>query len=349
MMIRVIVMFIVLSTAASAAADTCGTCRFPCARAGDGTFTLRLTGGRTDPPFVFTHVVRDTVHFSTDIVQAFRLSYRDASGCRDTVVLADHAATLVMGLTLGKTPPLYVPIRPVAEYVRTSEPHVEASWAEVGGVLAYGGSDESVEPKIGFASIAYGAEALVAPFGTLLGNNLSLALGGGLLSEGGRLRFPLMGHLRYTFTGTTIRSASRYIPDACAFSCEPTADTIVAPEGALRRPGPDSVDRAAILVRETVAERDVFAPYVFVEGGPILDGTFEGSGPDPSVNPEDHGQWMAGGGAGLPITSWLHAQLAYRYMRLNLRTPCVQCTDVYQVNTNDVHAVLLRVALHWGW
>lgn len=348
-MVRLFLVVLLSYTSTSAAIDTCGTCMFPCAPANDQTFTMRLAGGRTDPPFVFTHIVRDTIHFGREILQAYRLSYPDAAGCKDTVVLADHAASLVMGLTLGKTPPLHVPLLPVAEYVRTTEPHIAASWAELGAMLLYGGSDESAEPKIGFGSIAYGAEALVAPFGTMLGTNLSLALGGGALIEGGRLRFPVMGHLRYSFAGTTVRESARYMPDPCSFACGPMTDTIAAPKGAVRKPGPDSVDRAAILVRETVAERDEHAPYLFVEGGPIFNGSFEGAGPDPSVNPDDYGQWLAGGGAGLPITTWLHAQLAYRYMRLNLRTPCVQCTEVYQVNTNAVHAVLLRVALHWGW
>lgn len=331
------------------AADSCGTCTFPCARAGDGSFTVRLTGGRTDPNRVFTHVVRDTFRVGLELVQAFRFSSKEAGVCSDTVVLADHAQTLVMGLTLGKSPPLYVPIFPVAEYVVSTEPHVPTSFLEVGGFLGYGGSDGSVAPQVGFNSFYYGAEALVAPFGAMLGRNLSLALGGGILLEGGRLRFPVLGHVRYSFAGMQDRTSARYVPDACAFSCAPGTDTIAAPEGAVRRPGPDSVDRAAILVHERVINRDEHAPYLFIEGGPVFNGSFEGAGPDPSINRDDYGQWVAGGGAGIAITTWLHAQLAYRYARLNLRTPCVQCGNVYQVNTNEVHSVLLRVALHWGW
>lgn len=329
--------------------DSCGTCVFPCARAGDGSFTLRLTGGRTDPARVFTHVTRDTLRIGPEVVQAYRFSSKETGSCKDTVVLADHAQTLVMGLTLGKTPPLYVPITPVAEYVISSEPHVPTSFIEVGGVLGYGGSDESVRPQIGFNAVYFGAEILVAPFGAMLGRNLSLALGGGLMMEGGRMRFPTLGHLRYSFAALQDRTSARYLPDACSFSCEPRPDTIPAPDGAVRRPGPDSVDRAAILVHERVIELDEHAPYLFLEGGPVFNGSFEGAGPDPSINPDEYGQWVAGGGAGIAITNWLHAQLAYRFARLNLRTPCVECGNVFQVNTNEVHSVLLRVALHWGW
>lgn len=331
------------------AADTCGTCAIPCARGTDELFTVRCAGGRKDPPQGFSHIIRDTVMIGGSAVQAYRLSSFVNGSCRDTLLVAEYAETLVMGNTLGKTPPLYIPVRPVAEYVLTGEPTRRASYAEGGIMFMYGGKDESAEPKIGFNGIAYGLEVLVAPFGTMLGNNLSLALGGGLMLEGGRSRFPILGHLRYTFTSTTVRSSARYIPNACAFSCTPTSDTIAAPQGAVRRPGPDSVDRAAILVHERVVEEPVHAPYVFVEGGPILNGSFDGAGPDPSVNPNEYGQYALGAGAGIPIFSWLHAQLAYRYARLNLRTPCVECQNVYQVNTNSVHAVMLRVLLHWGW
>ena len=285
----------------------------------------------------------------TELVQAYRLNYTANGKCKDTLVVAAYAESLVMGLTLGKTPPLYVPVRPVAEYVVTSEPHVPASFVEVGGLIAYGGADESVAPQIGFGGVYFGGEALVAPFGTMLGQNLALALGGGVMIEGGRLRFPALGHLRYTFASTKIRQSARYIPDACQFSCEPSADTIAAPEGAIRRPGPDSVDTKSILVHEKVVEPSEHAPYVFVEGGILFNSSFEGAGPDPSINPDDYGQWLAGGGLGIPVFPWLHAQLAYRFARLNLRTPCVNCVNVFQVNTNEVHAILLRVALHWGW
>lgn len=336
------------SAMASSGVDTCGSCVVPCAQHGDGTFSVRLTGGRVDPPHVFSHVIRDTVRVGRMLRQAYTFSWLSDTGCRDTVILAEHAETLVMGLTLGKTPPLYVPIRPIAEYDVNNEPRAPLNFVELAGMLAYGGRDTS-QREVGFSSLYYGVEALVAPFGNLFGDRLALALGGGIFFERGRMRIPVMGHLRYSFTSTTVKEQARFIPAQCAFSCEPLSDTIAAPEGAVRRAGPDTVDRAAILVHERVATRDAFAPYIFAEGGPIFNGPFEGAGPRPSLNPEDYGQWFAGAGAGIGITPWLHAQLAYRFTRLNVRTPCEFCTDVYQVNTNAAHAVLLRIALHWGW
>jgi hypothetical protein len=330
-------------------ADTCGSCVVPCRRASDETFTVRLTGGRVDPLQGFTHIIRDTIRIGGELVQAYRCSAMINGRCADTLLLADHTESIVLGNTLGKTPPLYVPLRPVAEYTVVREPHSTTSFAEVGGMLAYGGSDSSATPKIGFNGFYYGAEALVAPFGDLLGSNTALAVGGGVLMEGGRMRFPLLAHLRFSFSSADRVQRARYVPSACSFQCEPLRDTVAAPDGAVRRPGSDSVDRSAILVRETVLEYPEHAPYVFVEGGPVLNGSFDGAGARPSINPDDYGQFVLGAGAGIPVLSWLHAQLAYRYARLNLRTPCVDCQDVYQVNTNNVHAVVLRIFLHWGW
>ena len=51
----------------------------------------------------------------------------------------------------------------------------------------------------------------------------------------------------------------------------------------------------------------------------------------------------------MPVIGNLHAQLAYRFQRLNLRTPCENCSDLFVLNTNVVHSVVLRVAYHLGW
>lgn len=330
--------------------DTCTTCVLPCARTAGETFTVRPTAGRPDPAPSFGGITRDVTWIGGEAVQTLRLTWNDAGRCRDTMVQVDHIDHLVLGRTLGKVPPYHVRVLPVAEYARSVEPSRPLSYAEVGPWAGYVGPDESVAPQVGIPSVMFGAEALVAPFGDLLGDRLSLALGAGLWSEGGRMRIPALAHLRYSFGSPSVRSVSRYIPGPCTFGCEGArADTAVPPADAVRRPGPDSVDPTAYLLHD----REVIVPeralYLFVEGGPVFDGAFEGSGPRPSLNPDDYAQYTASGGIGLPITSWLHGQLAYRYARLNLRTPCVDCGNIYQVNTNVIHAAMLRVMIHWGW
>lgn len=335
-----------------AVAMSCTPCAIPCARGADGYFTVRLKGGRQDPSQLFTSIRRDTLQLAGETVQAVRLFWSDSGNCRDTLIQANHVEALVMGLTLGKVPPLYVPVLPVREFVLMSEPKLRTSWAEIGGFAAYGGSDKSEErpEQIGFNSVYLGGDVVVAPFGSMLGDHLSLGLGAGLTFEGGRMRIPALGQLRWTFTSSEVRTGVRFEPDACTFSCVGVAtDTAAVPDGYVQRPGPDSVDRAALLLRERVIVRNTFAPYVFVEGGLIFNGPFEGSGARPSENPENYGQYLFGLGAGIPIVGNLHAQLAYRYMRLNLRTPCENCPNLFLLNTNVVHSVLLRIAYHIGW
>lgn len=334
----------------SAKRDTCAPCVLPCARTAGETFTVRPTAGRADPAPSFGGITRDVTWVGGEAVQTVRLTWVDAGRCRDTMVQVDHIDHLILGRTLGKVPPYHVRVLPVAEYARTAEPTRPLSYAEVGPWAGYVGTDASVPPQVGINTVMFGAEALVAPFGDLLGDRLSLAVGAGAWSEGGRLRIPALAHLRYSFGSPSVRSVSRYIPGPCTFVCEGArTDSAVAPADAVRRPGPDTVDPTAYLLHDREVIVPNHAPYLFVEGGPVVDGSFDGNGPRPSVNPDDYAQYTAGGGVGLPITTWLHGQLAYRYARLNLRTPCVDCGNVFQVNTNVIHAAVLRVMIHWGW
>lgn len=354
-----ILLLLVCAVFAKANTDTCTSCGIPCARPEDRTFTVRLSGDRKDPSMVFTHLSRTTATIAGQVLQAYRLGYTDTERkCRDTVILANDMGSLVMGVTLGKVPPLHVPIRPVSAYRLTSIIADPTSFAEIGAFAAYTGSDDSRanSQPIGINSLYYGADIVVAPFGDLLGYNVSLGLGVGATNEAARLRIPVLAQLRFSFSGTSTIVESKYIPDSCTFECSgrkistPVIDSGITGEGSYERlPGPDSVDSTTILLLSHRIVRDASAPYVFLEGGPIFDGGFEGAGAEPSENPSDWGQYLLGGGAGLPVVGGLHVQLAYRYMRLNLRTPCEQCNEVFQVNTNVVHSILLRALYHIGW
>lgn len=337
---------------ALAKADSCQPCPIPCARPQDKSFSVRLTGGRTDPGRQFIGVARDTTIVASETVQSLRLFYLDGGVCRDTSIQIDHVDAFVMGVTLGKVPPLYVPVKPVREFVKSAEPKADLNYLEAGGFLAYAGRDESAETptQIGINNFYYGASLLVAPFGNLMGDNISLGLGTSALFEGGRLRIPALGHLRYTFATTRVENNVRYLPSNCQFRCDGSENESIKLDSSYQqRPGPDEVDSSAVMVMERVVVRDSLAPFLYAEGGLIFDGAFEGAGAEPSVNPEEYSQYLLGAGAGIPIFPALYVSLGYRLMRLNLRTPCVNCENVFQVNTNLVHSLLLRVALHIDW
>ena len=294
-----------------------------------------------------------------EALQAIKFKIRtSATVCRDSIVPASRVASItVYSIGIGGQP-CAVPIRPLAEYVSTEGARsANIDFVEINGLLGYGGTDTSTR-KVGFASLYFGAEAMIAPFGTLLGDRLQLALGVGVISEGGRLRIPAMGQLRYTlFGGSSVVSTLRYVPDTCQFN-------------AVGRPTPSS-SQATLTMRDNYGERDSsayviqedknvygsFRPYIYVEGGWIFNAGFEGAGATPSVNSDEYAQYLLGVGMGLPITDLINVSLGYRFMRLNLRTPCPVCPpdvtgldeNFFVLNTNTVHSVLLKVGVHFPW
>jgi hypothetical protein len=283
--------------------------------------------------------------------QGIRLSFCDRSGgCTDTTVAVTDIAFVRRGGLGGSEAPMRITVRPVREYHRVLRRTLPLSFFELTGFGGYGGSDESAR-RIGFDNTYFGVEALVAPFGSLLGNQLALAIGGEWLSEAGRARFPVFGHLRWTFLGSSrIVSNDRYLPNPCTFDY---ASTAIAPSpkgtGVDEHSVQPPLDSSAVLVRERDLHSPAFRPFLFVEAGPIFNGTFDGStGPDP-INPEDKGQYFAGVGAGTPLFNVLTVSIAYRYLRLNLYTPCVACETRSVINTNDIHSVLLKLGWHLGW
>lgn len=344
-----LLLFLAAAPLSAAPADSCRPCAIPCARPTDTEFRVEDAAGEVITKRVFVNAQRDTALSNGRLRQALRLTYLDGARCRDTTIAIADISALQLGLTLGKVPPVRVPVLPLREYERLQREDTKSSWLEVGPMLAYAGADESDTPQIGFDNFLYGGEVLVAPFGDLLGEHLSLALGGSAFAEGGRWRFGPMGHLRFSFASWTTARRSAFVPNACAFGCENSTDTISPGSGFEQLFDLQRYDPTAYVAHEMVNERDSFRPYLFVEGGMLFDTDFDGAGPDPSVNPEDHGEWFGGIGAGVPLWDVVSVSAQYRYLRLNLRTPCPECEDLYRVNTNNVHSVLLRVAYRWEW
>jgi len=338
----------------------CAPCKggLPCVSQ-DGTFTAVLTDSTTIGNCI--GMVRTMIEGrqGTVATQAVKFKIRTTNtSCRDSIVPASRVASItVYGIGIGGQP-CAVPIRPLLEYQSTEGVRsTDMNFIEIDGMLGYGGTDTSTR-QVGFASLYFGAEAWVAPFGTMLGERLQLALGVGVLSEGGRLRIPAMGQLRYSpFGGSHTVSSLRYVPDTCQFNATgrpvPTAT-----QGSLTsRDNYGERDSSAYVIQEDIRVYDSFKPYIYAEGGWIFDAGFDGAGPTPSANSEDYAQFLLGGGVGLPITDLINVSLGYRFMRLNLRTPCPVCPpsttgeedNFFVVNTNTVHSILLKLGVHLPW
>ena len=302
-------------------------------------------------------IKREMIEVNGNKQQALRLRFLRGSSYSDTVVMAHQVEFITAGSLGLDGNPFTVPVLPAREFITNlTEADIPASFIELTGNLGYGGSDESAR-KIGFGSLYYGGELLVAPFGTLLGRKFSLALGGGLFLEGGRMRFPVMGHLRYSLFGEAHNETKyEFVPNTCQFA--KSGDAPLEPLSEFKEvQAATAVDSTVYFYRKNSVVQDKFRPFLFIEGGLIFNGSFEGSGKEPSINPDDYSQYLFGGGIGVPFASIFTASLGYRYMRLNLRTPCPTCPpqstnnpdEYFIVNTNSIHSVILKLGLHFDW
>ncbi len=285
------------------------------------------------------------------ITQAVRIQFLRGNVCRDTIVPITsilEAGTVGLGLD-GQ--PRIIPILPVREYERRHRPpDPSARFVELCGIGGVAGKDTSIR-RIGSAQLFPAVEAIIAPFGTLLGKRWSLGILAAASSDGQRWRIPLGGHLRYWFApqGELERTAS-YRPDSCTFN---DALTYIPGDDYRERATPyQRTDPSAAYVVDYQERSSGWQPFLFAEVGTLLDTDFPGAGSEPSLNPDEYQQWFIGGGVGTTAWHWLTLSIAYRYQRLNVRTPCALCPpssalpDNYVVNTARVHAVMLKIGLH---
>lgn len=277
------------------------------------------------------------------IIQSLR-----GSNCADTTVPIQNITAFSSGnLGIGGQT-LALPVLPAREFIREEvPPESPASFFEITGILGHSGKDES-QRKFGISELYYGGEALIAPFGRMLGDDFALALGAGVFTENSRLRIPVMAHIRYTFFGSPhVEEHSNFLPNDCTFRL-PGDAPLPEPAGYTEIPGGER-DSTVHLLHEKTLVKESFRPFLFAEGGPIFDTDFEGSGADPSLNPDDYSEYFFGAGVGAPLFDILTISLGYRYMRLNLRTPCPACGDKSIVNINDSHSILLKLGLRFEY
>lgn len=287
--------------------------------------------------------------------QGLRLQMIRNGVCVDTVVPANNVSEFMIGgLGIGGQP-LMVPVGPAREFYREQgRVSLPTSFLDITPLIGFGGSDESTR-EIGFDGLYYGAELLWAPLGDALGDRLALAVGGGLTMESNRLRFPVQGHLRWTFLGGVSRRASQsFVPGPCQFGVAGLSAPI-APIGDdfIEQQGEGARDSTVYYVRQEVAVHEPFSPFLFFEGGIVIPSTFDGHGRSPSINEAEYGERMLGAGLGLPFFDFLVASVGYRYLRLNVRTPCPACPPpdeqnegFFVTNTNQAHSLLIKIGLH---
>jgi hypothetical protein len=328
------------------ATDECRECPPPADIAKRGVMDLIFDNGTSLENC--TSIKRTIIRRYDKDIQALDVHYQKDGKCVDTILEINHVTKISYGgLGLGGNP-IEAPVFPAREFYRnTGDIESSPNFYLLTPFIGYGGKDTTIR-KIGFSDVYYGIELIIAPFGRMLGERLALGLAGSALFEGGRFRIPLGANLRWTFLGTShVEQQNGMIPSPCKFSFSGDRSDTTLPAEYVEVPSDKKNDPNVYYIHEKQLIKDTFRPFIYLEGGIILNGSFDGAGKDPSVNNSEYGQYYAGIGGGLPLFNWLVVSLGYRYMRLNLRTPCAVCpADIFVQNTNVSHSVLFKVGLN---
>lgn len=310
----------------------------------DTTFSLESPGQGTLARGV-RRLQRTTITTFGRPQQAVHVWYDSAGFCRDTTVAITEPLALRRGGVGGSYEPVSIAVLPAREFYCGDMPEHEGMLLSIGAIGAYAGDDTSTR-AVGFRSFYGGARALA---GVTIVTDLRGALGVEALSEGGRLRIPVFAHVRwYPFGCTRTERYFRYLPSDCQFGRP--GDAVAQPDDPRCEAAPSAVtrlDSSVYFVQDTRLVRRGFRPFLYGEIGLVLNGRFEGAGSVPSLNPSDYGQVLAGAGIGVPLFGPVIFSVGYRYMRLNLRTPCETCTGQFVVNTNRSHAVTAGLAVEF--
>lgn len=317
-----------------------------------------------------TSIKREVDQRYSQAIQSVRIRYQRDSVCMDTLLtIYDIKELRISGLgPNGGT--LATPVYPAREFYYTKEPiPLPTSFIEITPILTVSGSDKS-KRSIGYDVPAFGGEAVLAPFGSLLGERLSLGIGGGMFLDADRLRFPVFGHLRFNFKRTAkLTQSVSLLPSPCKFRLRDTTNkiyvtfeppaTVPFSKDYIEKTSVETLDSTVFIGYQSVYENPEFRPFLFIEGGPIFNSKFEGAGATPSVNSGDYSQYFIGAGAGapLPFADFITVSIGYRYMRLHVRTPCPSCPpsqsgnpdSFFFLNTNTTHNAILKLGWRLEW
>lgn len=349
-----VVMYLVCIINLQGAENDCSDCplpRHPDIKIKSKGESLNIFFKDDRPPMYGVHSIkRETVRKYGRLIQAILIKRMIENKCVDSVLLLDDILELkASGLgALGQT--LVIPVLPAREFYRPENlSALRPNFIEARFQVGIFGSDVS-KSIAGFSNPLIGMSTLISPFGRSFGDQIKLAIGGGVFFEGGRMRIPIYPHLRWTFIGSEREEEYyNYFPTACKFGIYGESPIAPSDRELEEVPSAARTDSTVYFQRNVRLIKDSFRPFLFVEGGPILNGAFEGSGKTPSVNPDDYGQYFFSIGAGVPFYDFLVATIAYKYQRFNVRVPCPACTEQFILNTNTSQGIELSVGVHFTY
>ncbi|GAB5466221.1 MAG: hypothetical protein Kapaf2KO_16570 [Candidatus Kapaibacteriales bacterium] len=189
----------------------------------------------------------------------------------------------------------------------------------------------------------------------MYGSNIRYGISAEALLENSRLRLPVGLEAKVYFLGgqEAVQKEDSFYPSPCQFGEE--GDDEISPNDDISNPSElfthqkrnfSTHDKTVYFTQEEYIKTDPLRLAAYGEGGLIVDlfSEEDGAGADPSLNPDDWGQYYFGAGLSLELFEDFDISLGARYMRLNLRTPCEECDNLFIVNTNESISALLKLS-----
>lgn len=302
-------------------------------------------------------LIRQVPNLSILEEQKVKVKYSVMNKTYDTLIEIKDIMYLIDYDIGGAGEPRVIRILPARECIYIPEPerHKSLGYLEIFTLSGYGGKDKSnrfVEgKKVGFNNFYFSTELSAFPFGGLLGDYLNLGIGTGLILENTRLRIPLKGEITYDFFSEKTRNTNTifveyYISDSCQFSTErnPSLDSPCGVRTKEITRYSEYDDSVLVFPKIQEKSKGILFPYVFAEGGWMLNMQFPGSDLNTDVlNKEDLAQYFVGGGLGLRIWDFLVLRLGYRFLRFNISSSCPGCQNSRVINTNMVNSITFSV------
>ncbi len=313
------------------------------------TFDIRLKDGS----YIYNVISasRELVDTNGIPFQEFlRINYKKDNSCVSVLYDITEVSEFSLGDIGSGGQPLTLPIKAARFFQRKQEKlYAPNHHFYLQALIGYTGPYENeFERNVGINNFYYGGGLKY-----LYGNKTKLGINAEIILENGRARMPLGLEGRYIFWGgqEVVKSNNTFYPSQCQF--QKVGDKVVSPNDNI----PQVENHYKHLTRniqehdETVyyteaesIKTDPFRLFLYGEGGSFFDLFDEGQGASPAINENDFGQYYFGAGFGAEIFNNLDLMIGVRYMRLNLRTPCEECNDLYVLNTNEAISLLIKLS-----
>lgn len=313
------------------------------------TFDIRLSNGT----YIYNvvSIARELIDTNGIPFQEFiRINYNRNDSCISEIFEATDVIEFSLGDLGSGGQPITMPIKPARFFQKKQEKITPPNHHYYLQALAgYAGTyDNPNNRDVGFDALYYGAGLKY-----LYGNRTKIGINAEVILENGRARMPLGLEGRFTFWGgqKVVKSNNSFFPSKCQFGT--VGEKSISPNDEInssedfykhQKRNISDFDETVYYTEAESIKTDPLRLFVYGEGGTFFDLFDEGQGKNPSLNPEEFGQYYYGAGLGAEFINNLDLMLGMRFMRLNLRTPCEECNNLFITNTNEAFSFLVKLS-----